>query len=152
MLNPPKMFLLWFNPSWIVKSWRVRFLKCSWVGASKQWNCAFMHINTNRTDGGPNLYFVLVTQFWFLICRYAPLGILFLIAGKIVEMEDMGVIGGQLAMYTVTVIIGLLIHAVIVLPLLYFVITRKNPWVFIGGLIQALVTALGTSSRYNTIF
>lgn len=83
--------------------------------------------------------------------RYAPLGILFLIAGKIVEMEDMGVIGGQLAMYTLTVIVGLLIHAVIVLPLLYFFVTRKNPWVFIGGLLQALITALGTSSRYMSV-
>lgn len=73
---------------------------------------------------------------------------MFLIAGKIVEMEDITAMGGQLGMYTVTVISGLLIHAIFVLPTLYFIITRKNPFVFIAGLLQALITALGTSSRY----
>ncbi len=86
------------------------------------------------------------------ILRYAPIGILFLIAGKIVEMEDISAMGGQLGMYTVTVVCGLLIHAIVVLPTLYFVITRKNPFVFIAGLLQALITALGTSSRYFTGF
>ncbi|KAM4707347.1 excitatory amino acid transporter 1 [Discoglossus pictus] len=86
-----------------------------------------------------------------VIMWYAPIGILFLIAGKIAEMEDMGVVGGQLGMYTITVIIGLLIHAIFVLPMLYFLVTRKNPWVFIGGLIQALITALGTSSSSATL-
>lgn len=82
------------------------------------------------------------------LARYAPIGILFLIAGKIVEMDDLTQMGGQLGMYTITVIIGLLIHAVLILPTLYFAITRQNPFIFIAGLLQALITALGTSSRW----
>lgn len=79
--------------------------------------------------------------------RYAPVGILFLIAGKIVEMKNLAEVGGQLGMYTVSVIVGLLIHGLFVLPLLYFMVTKRNPYSFIGGLLQALITALGTSSR-----
>ncbi|KAF1389225.1 hypothetical protein PFLUV_G00071230 [Perca fluviatilis] len=86
-----------------------------------------------------------------IIMWYAPIGILFLIAGKIVEMDDISAMGGQLGMYTLTVICGLLIHAICVLPTLYFVITRKNPFVFIAGLLQALITALGTSSSSATL-
>ncbi|XP_027522437.1 excitatory amino acid transporter 4-like isoform X2 [Chiroxiphia lanceolata] len=82
-----------------------------------------------------------------IIIWYAPVGIMFLIAGKILEMDDLAVMGGQLGMYTLTVIVGLLIHAICILPLLYFIVTHRNPWVFIAGLLQALITALGTSSR-----
>uniref|UniRef100_A0A4W5M0Z6 Amino acid transporter n=1 Tax=Hucho hucho TaxID=62062 RepID=A0A4W5M0Z6_9TELE len=52
-----------------------------------------------------------------IIVWYAPVGILFLIAGKIVEMRDVGAMGGQLGMYTLCVITGLLVHSLITLPL-----------------------------------
>ncbi|XP_051907822.1 excitatory amino acid transporter 1-like [Hippocampus zosterae] len=92
-----------------------------------------------------------IMQLVALIMWYAPIGILFLIAGKIVEMDDLTQMGGQLGMYTITVIIGLMIHAILILPTLYFVITRQNPFIFIAGLLQALVTALGTSSSSATL-
>uniref|UniRef100_A0A672LCM4 Amino acid transporter n=1 Tax=Sinocyclocheilus grahami TaxID=75366 RepID=A0A672LCM4_SINGR len=53
-----------------------------------------------------------------IIIWYAPVGILFLITGKIVEMKDLA---------------------------------QKNPFTFIAGLLQALITALGTSSSSATL-
>ncbi|XP_029286118.1 excitatory amino acid transporter 4 isoform X1 [Cottoperca gobio] len=86
-----------------------------------------------------------------IIIWYAPVGIMFLIAGKMVEMKNLAEVGGQLGMYTMSVIVGLLIHGLFVLPLLYFLVTKKNPYIFIGGLLQALITALGTSSSSATL-
>ena len=109
-------------------------------------NCIAVKLKDKRVSFSP-YPFIPTDQLLNLFTRYAPVGILFLIAGKIVEMKDLAQVGGQLGMYTVSVTVGLLIHGLFVLPLLYFLVTKKNPYSFIGGLLQALITALGTSSR-----
>ncbi|XP_053776964.1 excitatory amino acid transporter 5 isoform X3 [Desmodus rotundus] len=77
---------------------------------------------------------------------YFPFGIVFLIAGKILEMDDPTAVGKKLGFYAVTVVCGLVVHGLFILPLLYFLITKKNPIVFIRGVLQALLIALATSS------
>ncbi|XP_007240759.2 neutral amino acid transporter B(0) [Astyanax mexicanus] len=85
------------------------------------------------------------------IMWYAPLGIMFLVAAKIVEMEDVGELFASLGKYIACCMIGHAVHGLLILPLIYFVITRKNPYTFLLGLITALATAFGTSSSSATL-
>ncbi|XP_077882393.1 excitatory amino acid transporter 5 isoform X2 [Ictidomys tridecemlineatus] len=82
---------------------------------------------------------------------YFPFGIVFLIAGKILEMDDPKAVRKKLGFYAITVVCGLVVHGLFILPLLYFLITRKNPIVFIRGVLQALLIALATSSSSATL-
>lgn len=62
-------------------------------------------------------------------------------------MDDPAVVFEQLGYYMATVLAGLAIHAFILLPLLYFVVVRKNPYKFMYNMLKALLTAWGTASR-----
>ena len=79
--------------------------------------------------------------------RYSPIGICSMIAAKLAAMADILGELKLLGMFMVTVIVGLLIHALVVLPIIYLAFTRKNPYRFIKGLREAMVTAFGTDSR-----
>uniref|UniRef100_A0AAQ6AH63 Amino acid transporter n=1 Tax=Amphiprion ocellaris TaxID=80972 RepID=A0AAQ6AH63_AMPOC len=85
-----------------------------------------------------------------IIMCYMPIGILFLIAAKIIEVEDWDIFK-KMGLYMVTVLSGLAIHATICLPLIFFIIVRKNPYTFTLGMAQALVTALMISSSSATL-
>ncbi|KAF7250508.1 Excitatory amino acid transporter 3 [Varanus komodoensis] len=85
-----------------------------------------------------------------IIMWYMPLGILFLIAGKIIEVEDWEIFR-KLGLYMATVLSGLAIHSVVILPLIYLIIVRKNPYKFAIGMAQALLTALMISSSSATL-
>ncbi|XP_078048276.1 excitatory amino acid transporter 2 [Augochlora pura] len=86
-----------------------------------------------------------------VVMWYAPFGIMCLIAGKIMSITNLAATAQMLALYMVTVILGLLIHGVITLPAIFWFLTRKNPAVFFKGMLQAWVTALGTASSAATL-
>uniref|UniRef100_A0A5F8G756 Amino acid transporter n=1 Tax=Monodelphis domestica TaxID=13616 RepID=A0A5F8G756_MONDO len=98
-----------------------------------------------------NILNEIVMKLVTMIMWYSPLGIACLICGKIIAIKDLEVVARQLGMYMVTVIVGLIIHGGIFLPLLYFVVTRKNPFSFFAGIFQAWITALGTASSAGTL-
>ncbi|XP_016010833.2 neutral amino acid transporter B(0) [Rousettus aegyptiacus] len=85
------------------------------------------------------------------IMWYAPVGILFLVAGKIVEMKDVGMLFASLGKYILCCLLGHAIHGLLVLPLIYFLFTRKNPYRFLWGIMTPLATAFGTSSSSATL-
>ncbi|XP_053460148.1 neutral amino acid transporter B(0) isoform X1 [Nycticebus coucang] len=85
------------------------------------------------------------------IMWYAPVGIMFLVASKIIEMDDVGILFTSLGKYILCCLLGHAIHGFLVLPLIYFLFTRKNPYRFLWGIMTPLATAFGTSSSSATL-
>ncbi|KAG9269324.1 excitatory amino acid transporter 5 [Astyanax mexicanus] len=86
-----------------------------------------------------------------IVIWYFPFGIVFLVAGKILEMSDPSDMGKKLGFYAITVVMGLILHGLFILPSMYFFITKKSPIVYIRGILQALLISLATSSSSATL-
>jgi hypothetical protein len=71
-----------------------------------------------------------------------------LICVAVLQMDDPEVIFKNISLYMVTVIVGLIIHGFVILPAIYIIITRKNIFRFAYNMLEALLIALATSSRY----
>ena len=84
------------------------------------------------------------------IMRIAPIGIFALIA-KLFATVDAGQTLGPLLKYMLSVVGGLLIHAVITLPLLLWIFARYSPLKFFSKMLAAITTAFSTASSAATL-
>lgn len=69
-----------------------------------------------------------------------PVGVFFLILSKLMEMDKILDVFAKLGLYFVTVAGGIIFHGFIILPTIYFFLTRKNPLHFIVNMAQAIAT------------
>ncbi len=89
-----------------------------------------------------------------LIMYLAPAGIFALIASRLGEAGGGEEFWGEIAKigrYSMTVIVGLLIHSFVVLPFLLTIIARRNPFRYAVNLAKALLTAFSTASSSATL-
>lgn len=88
-----------------------------------------------------------------LVVWFAPIGIASLLmarmgkAGDAFFEQDIP----RLAKYMLTVIVGLGIHVLVVLPGIYWLVRKQNPFKYMLGMAQALLTAFSTASSSATL-
>uniref|UniRef100_A0AAG5DAC5 Amino acid transporter n=1 Tax=Anopheles atroparvus TaxID=41427 RepID=A0AAG5DAC5_ANOAO len=81
----------------------------------------------------------------------SPLGVLFLVAAKLLEMASFVEVLGQLGWYFMTVMLGLFVHGFGTIAVIFFLTTRKMAYPYIGKMSQVLATAFGTGSSSATM-
>lgn len=108
----------------------------------------------NETKGIMNVILdfnkvIMKVTSWVIWC--SPVGIIFLVASKLLEIESLSEMFGSLGLYFVTVAGGILFHGFVILPLIFFLLIRKNPYTFVAKMGRAMATAFGTSSSSATL-
>jgi len=92
---------------------------------------------------------MMVITTW--VINLAPVGVFFLIGGQVLGMGDFQTVLIQLGWYFTTVLMGLFVHGLIVLPLIYTFVTKTLPFKFIWNMTNAFTTAFGTGSSSATL-
>jgi len=84
-----------------------------------------------------------------LIMKFAPIGVFGLVAGVIAKTGFDAV--KPLAVFSITVVAALIIHAIVILPLMLRFIARINPVATIKAAFSAMLTAFSTASSSATL-
>ena len=83
------------------------------------------------------------------VIKLLPIGVFALLARAVAEMGPEVFL--QVGKYMLTIAAGLTIHILVVLPLLFFLLTRKNPLHHYRAMASAMAMAFSTSSSAATL-
>ncbi|MFH5804998.1 dicarboxylate/amino acid:cation symporter [Alienimonas sp. DA493] len=96
----------------------------------------------------------VLMKFVLLVMWTAPVGVFCLVAGQFGEAAADGDFAGEMAKvgwYSATVLTGLAAHAFVTLPLILWLLTRRNPYRFLFQMSRPLLTAFATASSSATL-
>lgn len=91
--------------------------------------------------------FEVMMKVTMFIIRFTPLGVFAIVSKEVARNSgSLGNIAGSLGIYMLTVMIGLIIHAGIILPLSVKILGKANPYKHFRNMATPLLTAFSTSS------
>lgn len=97
-----------------------------------------------------NAVYEVMIAITFLVIRFAPIGLFGVASGMIGPLagdaKALGVMFGSLGIYAAIIAGGCLIQGFLVIPGLFKLLTRKNPFAFMKMMGTALVTSFTTAS------
>lgn len=92
-----------------------------------------------------------VMKMVLLLMFMAPVGVFGLVAGRFARAGDISELVGGLGKYVGTVLLGLGVHALIVLPLILWILSGRNPLRYGLNMGVSLLTAFSTASSSATL-
>jgi len=96
--------------------------------------------------------FAVMMKVTLFIIKFTPLGIFGIVAKEVARNADqLAGIAGSLAIYSLCVVTGLLIHAFVLLPLIVRFIGKAKPYKHFNNMATPLLTAFSTSSSSATL-
>ena len=102
-----------------------------------------------------NSFFEVMMKLTMFIIKFTPLGVFGLVATTVAEQagdpQRLIQLGEGLGLYSLTVLAGLMIHALIILPLYVKILGGSNPYAHFQSMRTALLTAFSTSSSGATL-
>lgn len=92
----------------------------------------------------------LVMKVIVFLIKLAPIGVFFLILSNLMVL-DVASIGQNLGILIGSSLVSIFIHLIIVLPALFFIVCRMNPYTYWMKCSPAWITAWGTASSAATL-